>query len=214
MKRSGLILIAFALLPLLAAEAPPDTAVARWQTAVQKIGGEKTDFSSIEARGKLITVFGDQESAVEQTLSYQLPDRLRTTIAMQGGIVVIANGDAGVMKMGDQRLPLGAGSVRIQLQELKRSFFSLVQQHDNPTLQVKTVEGPAAEQTAHGWKCPSPAFSPISASVNPVKLLTSFTRADIHFSKHPANSVSDSTTTAKLRAVGFRTAGRSRSTTP
>lgn len=136
-----------ALLPLHGAGTQADTSAAKWQAAVKRIGGEKLDFSAIETSGMLITVFGDQETGVRHTISYQLPDRIRTTLEMAGGFEVIVNSDTGVIKMGEQKMPMGTGAVQTQLEELKRSFFSLIQNHDDPDLQVKSIDGPSEERT-------------------------------------------------------------------
>jgi len=116
--------------------------------AVERIGGENLDFSSIEVSGNAYLVIGDQETAVQQTFSYRLPDRIRSTSVMGGiKIVVIVNGDTGVTRLGDRGTLMGVGTIKVQLQELQRSLFSLIQHHDDPTLQVISVEGPTTERT-------------------------------------------------------------------
>ncbi|MDH3626781.1 MAG: hypothetical protein OES25_03900 [Acidobacteriota bacterium] len=131
--------------PARSEESPTGVATKSWQTVVQKMGGAEPDFSSIEARGNFVMSFGDQVTSVPQQFLYQLPDRIRSTSSIGGGeLVVIVNGDSGVTRVGDRSLPMVDGAARAQIDELRRSFFSLIHNAGDPSLSIQknaTLDG-------------------------------------------------------------------------
>jgi hypothetical protein len=147
--------VLFLLFGLGLAQAPvgvsaADPAAERWARAARRVLQQAARVESVRQQIAVTVRIGEQTDTREQRLEWIAPDKIRRTIFVEGGEqVVVINGDAGYLGLGNQTVPLPPQRLQEALDQLDRELLTLVTAAGDRQLAVL----PAGSTSVGGSPC-------------------------------------------------------------